>query len=75
MVTLTGFENTHKTAEDWRAYIARLDERIAAQKAEVQALKAAGRKREAWNLMARDAIYEHRDRARHELSLLENGKG
>lgn len=74
MVTLTGFENAHKTAEDWRAYLARLDRRIAAQEAEIQALKAAGRKREAWNLMARDAIYEHRDRARYELSLLEAKK-
>ena len=70
MVTLTGFENHHRTPEDWRAYIAKLDARIAAKKAEYRQLRAAGHLKEAFRLMCRDAIYEHRDRAQYELDQL-----
>lgn len=71
MPTLTGFETQHETADEWRAYIARIDAHIAARRKKIEQLRAAGRGREALDLAMRDAIHEHRARAREALRALE----
>ena len=72
MTTLSGFEDHHQTAEAWRDYIARLDERIAKHRRYIAKLRQGWPEtREEWRReISRDIIYEHRTLAQYELDLL-----
>ena len=70
MVTLTGFDDSEKTADEWRAYIERLELARANVLADYEAWRRQGRVsgQELLRFLSReDVLLEHISRAKWEL--------
>lgn len=70
MTTPSGFQNHHKSLEEWEGYVLFLRAEISRRDLRIKLLRACGKTKEAQHLRAQDAIRDHLIQAEEEVAKL-----